>query len=129
MDVLMQLFYEKELNKIINDCNELKYAKKEEISKIINYFHEIEFDDNMLRYLILMNPSFLTISSDKIIELIKALKEYGVEDLDMCFYLYPKILNKSVYEIDNFYIKKNQEGYNNDDINTILEVEPYLIDK
>ena len=129
MDVLLQLFNDKELDRIISKCEELKSTSKEEISNIINYFHELNFDDTYIRFIIMNNPSFLTRSSTKIKELIEALKEYGIEDLDLCIYLYPEILNKSLYEIDNFYIKKHLEGLSNEDINLLLETEPNLIDK
>ena len=129
MDVLLQLFNDKELDRIISKCEELKSTSKEEISNIINYFHELNFDDTYIRFIIMNNPSFLTRSSTKIKELIEALKEYWIEDLDLSIYLYPEILNKSLYEIDNFYIKKHLEGLSNEDINLLLETEPNLIDK
>jgi flagellar motor switch protein FliG len=128
MDVLLQLFNDKELDRIIGKCEDIKSTSKEEISNIINYFHELNFDDTYIRFIIMNNPSFLTRSSTKIREIIEALMEYGIEDLDLCIYLYPIILNKSLYEIDNFYIKKHLEGLSNEDINLILETEPYLID-
>ena len=129
MDILLQLFNDKELDRIISKCDELKSVSKDEISKIINYFHELNFDNTYIRFVIMNNPTFLTRSADRIIEIIEALKEYGIEDIDLCIYIYPLILNKSLYEIDNFYIKKHLEGLSNEDINLLLETEPYLIDK
>jgi len=129
MDILIQLFHEKEIEKILEKCEDVKFAKKDEIRSIIKQLHDAGCDDNLIRYLIMTNPSFITNESSKIKEIINVLSEYGIEDLDLVFYLYPKILNKDAYEIDNFYIKKHQEGYSNDDIKELLEVEPYLIDE
>ena len=129
MDILLQLFNRKELDRIISKCEDLKKLKKDDISNIINFFHELNFDDTYIRFIIMGNPTFLLRSSDKLRELIDALKEYGVTDVDLCIYLYPEILNKSVYEIDNFYIKKHLEGLDNESINLLLETEPSLIDK
>ena len=129
MDILLQLFNDKELDRIVDKCEDLKKIKKDDISSIINYFHELNLDDTYIRFIIMNNPTFLTRSSDKLRELIDALKEYGVSDIDLCIYLYPEILNKSVYEIDNFYIKKHIEGLDNEHISLILETEPSLIDK
>ena len=128
MDILGQLFHEKELEKLLEKCADIKYLKKEEVRKIILLFKSLNCDDNLIRYFIMNNPFFLLNGYDKLYELISALDEYGVKDLDLTIYLYPNILNKDVYELDNFYIKKHQEGYSNEDINELLEIEPYLID-
>ena len=128
MDILKQLFHEKEIEKILEKCEDVKFAKKDEIRSIIKQLLDVGCDNNLIRYLIMTNPNIVTNSSNKIKEIIDVLTEYGIEDLELVFYLYPYILNKDAYEIDNFYIKKHQEGYSNEDIKNILEVEPYLID-
>lgn len=128
MDILKQLFYDKEIDVILSKCDDIKYAKKEEVRKIIKILQDNNCNNKIMRKIIMQNPSFLIRKYEKIKEIIDILKEYGIENIELCFIIYPELLNKSAYEIDNFYIKKHQEGYSNEEINDILETEPYLID-
>ena len=129
MDILLQLFHSKEIEKIIEKCPDVKFVPKENLRNIIKLIADQNCNNNILRYIIMNNPSFLLRDSSEIEELISILKEYGVVDFDLAFTVYPYLLNKSAYEIDNFYIKKHQEGYSNEDISEILEVQGFLIDR
>ena len=128
MDILLQLFHEKEIQKLLEMNPKLKYLKKENTRFMIKFLSDLKCNNRVIRSIIIRNSFFLLRPCSEVDELISILKEYGVENLDMAFYIYPNLLNKNAYEIDNFYIKKRQEGYSNDDINNILEVEPFLID-
>ena len=129
MDILKQLFHEKEIEKLLEEEPNLKYMDKKDARNIIKILTENKCSNRVLRSLILRNPSFLLRKYSEIKELIDIILEYGIENIDMMFYIYPNILNKSAYEIDNFFIKKHQQGLSNDLICDILEVEPFQIDE
>ena len=76
-----------------------------------------------------MNPAFLLRSYDSISDLMNCFNEYGIENIDLMLLAYPFLLDKTPYDVDNFYIKKKQEGYSNEDIGNILEVEGCLIEE
>ena len=124
----MQLFHQKEINKLLEMNPKLKYLKKENTRFMIKFLSDLNCNNRVIRSIIIRNSMFLLRPCSEVDELICIFKEYGVDNLDMAFYLYPELLNKSAYEIDNFYCKKRAEGYSNEDINNILEVEPFLID-
>jgi len=125
----MQLFHQKEIDKLLEMNPKLKYLKKENTRFMIKFLSDLGCNNRTIRSIIIRNSMFLLRPCREVDELIGIFKEYGVNNLNMAFYLYPNLLNKDAYEIDNFYCKKRSEGYSNSDINNILEVEPFLIDE
>ncbi|MBQ3307075.1 MAG: hypothetical protein IJG68_02660 [Bacilli bacterium] len=129
MDILSQLFQKFEINRLVLSCPELQFIEKDNTRKILKLLVDNGCSNRVLRSIIIMNPSFLLRSYDSIFDLVKCFNEYGIENIDLMLLTYPFILDKTPYEIDNFYIKKRQEGYSNEDIGNILEVEGALIEE
>lgn len=129
MEVLRQLFNDKEIDYIIEANPYIKNKSDAELGSIIKAIAETNCTNKVLRNVITTNPFVLLRDADDIKELINKLREYKFKNISNIIDLYPYILLKNAYEIDGYFIKCHNKGIETDKAVTSLEENPYLIDK
>jgi len=91
-----------------------------DIYELICLFVNIGFDTREIKEMIVENASALNRNVSDIIELIRKLKEIGVEDIKELFLSNPWLLNMDGFEIDKFIKKKLDVGVSSGDILEML---------
>ena len=112
---------ENELNNILEINPFIKELNDEEIEEILTILKNIGCTDSQLKNIILCNPFFLNKCSDDILKLIKKLLSLKITNLNITFDTNPFILNKDVYEIEEFIEDKLNDGLNINDIIDIID--------
>ena len=117
MDVLIRFGFTIEEIKNMMDTNDtIEMTPDQEIEKIIDILKKNGCEDKHIKNILLCNPFIITISLNKLTELIKKLKELGLTNLYTLFDSNPYLLNKTKEEIEKLYDKKSYEGLSQEEI-------------
>ena len=128
MDTLKQLFSDKEIELILEECPYIKKHSPEDIKRILNILSNQKCSNCVIRNIIGRNPEILLRSSVDLEDLIYKFKEYDIIKLDKIFDKYPEILNKCAYHIDTYFFIKKKEGISIEEASKMLEDDPSIID-
>lgn len=128
MDSLKQIFREIEIEVILKQNPDIRFAKKEDIRRILKLLSDQKCNHRVMRHILLTNPFVLTRDPNELEELIFKFKEYHVFRLDLVFDGDPYIISKNAFEVDSFFFMKQKEGLSDQDIITLLEKEPYQME-
>lgn len=115
-----------DIKTMLEVCPDIKELNNEEIEDKIYLLETLKCSEKQIRNIIISNPMYLDRSNKDIVFLIDKLMSLGMTSLNILFDSYPYLLNKDVFEIDEYLEKK--EG-NLEDIIDELESNPYLIDE
>ncbi len=128
MDILLQLFRQEEINKLVEENDWIRKLNKDDLRQVIRLLANERCNNKLLRNIIQTNPEVLGKNPDELEELILKFKEYNIIHLDKVFDTYPYILNKKAYMLDTYFFIKEKEGLTEEEISKMLEEEPYKIE-
>ena len=128
MDILLQLFRQEEINKLVEENDWIRKLNKDDLRQVIRLLANERCNNKLLRNIIQTNPDVLGKNPDELEELILKFKEYNIIHLDKVFDTYPYILNKKAYMLDTYFFIKEKEGLTEEEISKMLEEEPYKIE-
>lgn len=127
MEILYRLgIGDTDIKSMLEVCPDIKELNNEEIEEKIILLEKLECTEKQIRNIIISNPMYLDRLNEDIIALVNKLISLGLSSLNIVFDSYPYLLNKDVFEIEEYI--KVQEG-NLEDIIDKLESNPYLIDE
>lgn len=122
-------FTENEINELIKISPDLKEISEEEIKSKIDILLNIGCDANEIKNIIISNPFYLNRMDKDINNLINKLYSLNIKNLDILFDSNPFLLNKDVFEINEFISNKIKDGMNIFDIIDIIENDSYSLDE
>lgn len=127
MEILYRLgIGDADINVMLEACPDIKDLTNEEIEEKVSLLEKLECSEKQIRNIVISNPMYLDRMNEDIIALVNKLISLGMSSLNIVFDSYPYLLNKDVFEIEEYLDKK--EG-NLEDIIDELESNPYLIDE
>ena len=74
----------------------------EEIRNIISILKYINCSDSEIRNILVTNPNYLSRCYSDVIDLINKFKSLNIDDLNELFNSNPHLLNKDVFEIEDY---------------------------
>lgn len=130
MEILFEFgFEEKEILDMINQCIDLKLLSKEEVLSKIAILKRQGCKDRHIKNILVSNPYYLCRSDSDIIKLINYLKDIKFDCIYLLLDSNPYILNRNVYEIEEYINNKVKEGNVLEDIVDYLDSNPYIFDE
>ena len=126
-DYLLELGIDEEDVKNIIEFNK-PYTDYDDYKKNIETLKIIECDDKEINNIIISNPNILIRSNKDITKLIKKLRFYGFNNINILFDTNPFLLNKDDYEIEEYFNNKIKQGLSASEIIDIIESDPYAMD-
>ena len=129
MEVLRQLFNDKEIDNLLEVNPYIKVKSDKDLGSVIKVLSHTHCTNKVLRNIITTNPFVLLRDASDIEELIEKLEGYNIKRVDKIFDMYPYILLKNAYEIDGYFIKCHSKGIDISKAVEMLLEDPYLIDK
>ena len=120
---------EKTINSMAEMCANIKELKSEEIVEKIKILEKENCDKTQIRNIISSNAMYLDRSNTDIEKLIKKLKEFGFEDLDLLFDGNPYILNLSDFEIERYIKEREKNGELLEDIVDDMRSNLFIFDE
>jgi len=118
-----------DIKEMIYSNPEILYLDKEEIIALVNILIKINCSEKQIRNILLTNPFYLSRCISDIKELIKRFNELNLKTLNILFDTNPWLLNKDVFEIDNYINKKINHGYILEEIILNIDNNPFIIDE
>lgn len=94
-------------------------------TNLIEILKENDCDDEHIKNILIANPLYLSRSKEDILKLIDRLKELGLTNLKTTFDTNPWLLNKDVFEIDEFIEQQSNLGLTMDEIIDIIDGEMF----
>lgn len=94
-------------------------------TNLIEILKENGCDDEHIKNILIANPLYLSRSKEDILKLIDRLKELGLTNLKTTFDTNPWLLNKDVFEIDEFIKQQSNLGLTMDEIIDIIDGEMF----
>ena len=127
MEILYKLgIGDTDIKTMLEVCPNIRELNNEEIEEKIILLEKLECTEKQIKNIIVSNPIYLDRMNEEVISLVNRLISLGMSSLNIVFDSYPYLLNKDVFEIEEYLDKK--EG-NLEDIIDELESNPYLIDE
>lgn len=116
--------------KIMLEINpEIPELDYEDIFYNLDILKAIDCSDLIIKNIIVSNPLYLSRDKEDVIALIAKLKSLNFSTLKFLFDANPFLLNKDVYEINEYIKNKLNENKSLEEIVEELELNPYLIDE
>lgn len=122
-------FNDEEMKELIKNHKELLKLTKEEVISKINILLNIDCTVDMVKNIIITNIFYLYRNDKDIMDLINKLHSIGIYNLNILFDSNPFLLNKEVFEIDEFINKKQKLGMVVEDIADLIESNSFEIDE
>lgn len=101
---------------------------EEELTDQINILKTINCNQKIIKNILISNPFYLTNLKEDMINLINILKRIGLNNLELLFDANPNLLNKDVYEIEEF-INNKINHYSLEEIIDMIDNNPFIIDE
>ena len=92
-----------------------------EIIELITLLKEVGCKDRHIKNILISNPMYLSRSKTDVLKLIELLKELGITNLEITFDTNPWLLNKDVFEINEFIKEQKELGLNMYDIVDMID--------
>lgn len=108
-----------DLKIVLESCEDIKFLDDNEIEDKINFLKNVNCSTQQIKNIIMYNPWFLNRSLNEIKKLKDKLISIGITNLNITFDTNPLILNKEVFEIEDFINLKIKEGL---DISNIIDL-------
>ena len=130
MDIMYSLgIDEKNLKFIIEQCPNVLDISNEEIESKIKILEYIGCSERQIKNIIISNPNYLDRINNDILDLINRLTGLGFNTINLLFDSNPFLLNKDVFEIDEYINIRINAGELLEDIVDSIESNPYIIDE
>ena len=101
---------------------------EEELTDQINILKAINCNPKIIKNILISNPFYLTNLKEDMINLINILKRIGLNNLELLLDANPNLLNKDVYEIEEF-INNKINHYSLEEIIDMIDNNPFIIDE
>lgn len=121
MNEILNLLEAKEIKNMLEINPSIKELSEKEIKMSLNVLEHIGCNERQIRNIITCNPFYLNRSINDLVKLIRKLDSLGISALNITFDSNPYLLNKDVYEIDEFIEQKKNEGIYLEDIIDIID--------
>lgn len=118
-----------DIKEMISINKEILSLDNEEIRNIISILKYINCSDSEIRNILVTNPNYLSRCYSDVIELINKFKSLNIDDLNELFNSNPHLLNKDVFEIEDYINSEISNGKKLDDIIDELVSNPFIIDE
>lgn len=122
-------FSDEEIKELINNNSELLELTDEDINKMINILLNIGCTIDIIKNIIISNIFYLNRMEKDVKDLIDKLYGLDIYNLNLLFDSNPFLLNKDVFEIDDFINRKLEDGMNMEDIIDIIESNLFGMDE
>lgn len=122
-------FNDDELKEMVNINRELVNITDEDIDNHILFLEELGCKQRHIKNILISNPFYLNRSLEELKDLIKYLNGLGFTYLNLLFDSNPELLNKDVFEIEEFINKKKNDGISLEDIVDLIDSNPFVIDE
>lgn len=119
---------EKDIKNMIEQCPNILSLEENEITRKIEILKQIGCKEEHIRNILICNPCYLDRLETDILSLIRYLIKNKFECLYLLFDSNPFILNKDVFEIENYINEKLSQEESLEDILDELDSNPYLFD-
>ena len=118
-----------DIKEMISINKDILNLDNEEIINIISILKYINCSDSEIRNILVTNPNYLSRCYSDVIELINKFKSLNIDDLNELFNSNPHLLNKVVFEIEDYINNEISNGKKLDDIIDELVSNPFIIDE
>lgn len=118
-----------DIKEMISINKDILSLDNEEIRNIISILKYINCSDSEIRNILITNPNYLSRCYSDVIDLINKFKSLNIEDLNELFNSNPHLLNKDVFEIEDYIKSEVGNGKELDDIIDELVSNPFIIDE
>lgn len=118
-----------DIKEMISINKDILNLDNEEIKNIISILKYINCSDSEIRNILVTNPNYLSRCYSDVIELINKFKSLNIDDLNELFNSNPHLLNKDVFEIEDYINNEISNGKKLDDIIDELVSNPFIIDE
>lgn len=130
MGILFELgINEDDIKSMIELCPMITDMSDDEIKKKIDMLSFIGCNNRHIRNIIVSNPNYLDRIDDDIVKLINYLNKIGVSNIYLLFDSNPYLLNRDVFEIEEYVNNRYEDGMSFEEILDELESNPYIIDE
>jgi len=120
---------DKEIKNMIELCPSILDMNDDEIRDKIDILSYIGCNIRHIRNIIISNPNFFDRINDDIFKLIGYLREIGINDVYLLFDSNPYLLNKDVFEIEEYINNRKETGMSLEEIVDEFDSNPYIIDE
>lgn len=122
MDVLIQYGFSIEEIKIMMDANDrIESLPDKDIYDLIELLVQVGCDTHHIKNIFIGNPFYLSKNISDVKDLVIKLKEIGFQDLYILFDSNPYLLNILVDDLEKFYQAKISQGFQIDEIMSMIE--------
>ena len=118
-----------DIKEMITINKDILNLDNEEIRNIISILKYINCSDSEIRNILVTNPNYLSRCYSDVIDLINKFKSLNIDDLNELFNSNPHLLNKDVFEIEDYINSEISNGKKLDDIIDELVSNPFIIDE
>ena len=118
-----------DIKEMISINKDILNLDNEEIRNIISILKYINCSDSEIRNILVTNPNYLSRCYSDVIDLINKFKSLNIDDLNELFNSNPHLLNKDVFEIEDYINSEISNGKKLDDIIDELVSNPFIIDE
>ena len=118
-----------DIKEMISINKDILNLDNEEIINIISILKYINCSDSEIRNILVTNPNYLSRCYSDVIDLINKFKSLNIDDLNELFNSNPHLLNKDVFEIEDYINNEISNGKKLDDIIDELVSNPFIIDE
>lgn len=118
-----------DIREMISINKDILNLDNEEIRNIISILKYINCSDSEIRNILVTNPNYLSRCYSDVIELINKFKSLNIDHLNELFNSNPHLLNKDVFEIEDYINSEISNGKKLDDIIDELVSNPFIIDE
>lgn len=118
-----------DIKEMISINKDILNLDNEEIINIISILKYINCSDSEIRNILVTNPNYLSRCYSDVIDLINKFKYLNIDDLNELFNSNPHLLNKDVFEIEDYINNEISNGKKLDDIIDELVSNPFIIDE
>lgn len=118
-----------DIKEMISINKDILNLDNEEIRNIISILKYINCSDSEIRNILVTNPNYLSRCYSDVIDLINKFKSLNIDDLNELFNSNPHLLNKDVFEIEDYINNEISNGKKLDYIIDELVSNPFIIDE
>ena len=130
MGILFELGIDNnDIKNMLELCPEIVNMSDNEIKEKIDMLGYIGCSMRHIKNIIVCNPNYFDRINDNIFKLIDYLKKIGVSNINLLFDSNPYLLNKDVFEIEEYINNRREMGMSFEEILDEFECNPYIIDE
>ncbi len=120
-------FAETNLKNMIDSNPEIIELEEIEIVRKIEYLKHVGCTEVQIKNILIGNPWYFSRILTDVMAMIQKLKDLKFEAIHLMIDSHPFLLNIDCFEIDDFIERKQEEGYEIDDILDMIDENPMVI--